>query len=219
MIQKDLENALYAAVREAQRRRHEYITLEHLLYTLCFDKTSAKIIKHSGGNVDRLKSDLEVYLDEEVEQLDDGAFIDPMQTVSFQRVMQRAIFHVRSSGKEEVDGGNVLVAIFSEPDSNAVYFLKKQGIERLDVVSYISHGVSKASKGGGDDEEGAWQGGSYDDEDDAEALENPLEAFCANLVDRAMNDQIDPLIGRAHEIERTVQILCRRRKNNPIFVG
>jgi ATP-dependent Clp protease ATP-binding subunit ClpA len=221
MIQKDLEAALYAAVREAQRRRHEYITLEHLLYTLCFDKTTAKILKHSGADVDRLKKELEKFLDEELEALPAGAQVEPMQTIAFQRVMQRAIFHVRSSGQDEVDGGNVLVAIFSETDSHAVYFLQKQGVERMDVVSYISHGTSKLK---GDDngkkKERSPQGGEGGEEDeDAEDLDNPLEAYCVNLVERATQGKIDPLIGRRHEVERTVQILCRRRKNNPIFVG
>jgi ATP-dependent Clp protease ATP-binding subunit ClpA len=221
MIQKDLEAALYAAVREAQRRRHEYITLEHLLYTLCFDKTTAKILKHSGANVEQLKRDLEKFLDEGLESISVSGAVEPMQTVAFQRVVQRAIFHVRSSGQEEVDGGNVLVAIFSEADSHAVYFLRKQGVERLDVVNYISHGISKvkdqpprkkeraeSSADGGEDEDG--------DQDD---LDSPLEAYCTNLVERATQGKIDPLIGRKHEVERTVQVLCRRRKNNPIFVG
>lgn len=230
MIQKDLEVALYAAVREAQRRRHEYITLEHLLYTLCFDKTTIKIMRHSGIDVDQLKADLEEFLNEELDSLPEGQFIEPSQTLAFQRVMQRAIFHVRSSGKEEVNGGNVLVAIFGEPDSHAAYFLQDQGVERLDVVSYISHGVSKMSKGGGSgDDQGKksrkkgrseedWEEEAMGDDDD-DVGGNPLESFCTDLVDRAAQGKIDPLIGRTLELERTIQILSRRRKNNPIFVG
>ena len=212
MIQKDLEVAIYAAVREAQRRHHEYITLEHLLYTLCFDKLTRKVLRNVGADVEELKAELEAYLDEELESLPEDANFEPMQTLSFQRVMQRAILHVRSSGKEEVDGGNVLVATFAESDSHAVYFLKSQGIERLDVVSYISHGVSKS-------DDGDWEASPMGDELDEEEVKNPLEAFCTNLIEKAMDGKIDPLIGRAAEIERTVQILCRRRKNNPIYVG
>ena len=221
MIQKDLEVALYATMREAQTRRHEYITLEHLLYTLCFDKTSVKILKSVRVDVDRLKQDLETFLREELEQLPEGSYSEPIQTVAFKRVLQRAILHVRSSGKEEVDGGNVLVALFAEPDSHAVYFLEQQGLERLDLVSYISHGVSK---GGGDEESGwldkpAYSSSGDEDEDGEEGTKSPLEAFCTNLVERATEGKIDPLIGRDSEVERTVQILCRRRKNNPILVG
>lgn len=220
MIQKDLEVALYATMREAQTRRHEYITLEHLLYTLCFDTTSLKILKSVGVDVDQLKKDLEAFLSEELEQLPEGSYSEPMQTVAFQRVLQRAILHVRSSGKEEVDGGNVLVALFAEPDSHAVFFLENQGVERLDLVSFISHGVSKGS-----DDEGNWldkpahSSAGEGDEGDEDSPKNPLEAFCTNLVERATQGKIDPLIGRDAEVERTVQILCRRRKNNPILVG
>ena len=228
MIQKDLEVALYAAVREAQRRRHEYITLEHLLYTLCFDKTTLKIMRHSGVQVDKLKADLEEFLQEELDSLPEGQYIEPSQTIAFQRVMQRAIFHVRSSGKEEVNGGNVLVALFSEPDSHAAYFLQSQGVERLDIVSYISHGVSKvaeASAGKSPDSNKKRPARARDDdamsedEDEDDLEDNPLNAFCTDLVGRAAQGKIDPLIGRQAELERTIQILCRRRKNNPIFVG
>ena len=220
MIQRDLEMALHAAIREAQRRRHEYITLEHLLYALCFDDTTTKIMRHSGLKIDQLKRDLESFLDEEIDAVPNQEHIDPLQTVAFQRVMQRAIFHVQSSGKDEVDGGNVLVAIFSESDSHAVYFMKEQGVERLDVVSYISHGVSrlKPVSGKKGSEEGAWSGGDSEMDDEFDES-NPLEAFCKNLVERATQGKIDPLIGRDAEVERTVQILCRRRKNNPIYVG
>ncbi|MFU8805135.1 MAG: ATP-dependent Clp protease ATP-binding subunit ClpA, partial [Bradymonadaceae bacterium] len=151
-----------------------------------------------------------------------GTAAEPVQTVAFQRVMQRAIMHVRSSGKAEVDGGNVLVALFSEPDSHAVYFLENQGVTRLDIVSYISHGVSKieeADEEGDDFGDDEWEDNPFAEEDESEALRNPLEAYCSNLVERAKKGHIDPLIGRDREIERTVQVLCRRRKNNPIFVG
>ncbi len=223
MIQKDLEIALYAAVREAKQRRHEYLTLEHLLYVLCFDETTRSILRHCGANLDELIRDLDHFLDEEIERLPADAVAEPVQTVAFQRVMQRAIMHVRSSGKSEVDGGNVLVALFSEPDSHAVYFLENQGITRLDVVSYISHGVSKLNERGDDDsgfdDDTNWDEGPTGLEDDEDEVQNPLETYCSNLVERARQGRIDPLIGRDTEIERTVQVLCRRRKNNPIFVG
>lgn len=226
MIQKDLEIALYSAVREAKQRRHEYLTLEHLLYVLCFDETTRRTLRSCGANVDQLKRDLETFLDEQLDQLPAGSSAEPVQTVAFQRVMQRAIMHVRSSGQSEVDGGNVLVALFSEPDSHAVYFLESQGLTRLDVVSYIAHGIGKVDDEDDDDDDGfsdeEWEDNSLnlnEEEDEGEALRNPLEAYCTNLVERATRGHIDPLIGRDVEIERTIQILCRRRKNNPVLVG
>src|SRR5690554_471059 len=222
MIQRDLEIALSAAVREARQRRHEYLTLEHLLYVLCFDETTRKILKSVGCNLGKLKADLEEFLDTNVDTLSEKLSGEPVQTIAFQRVMQRAIMHVRSSGKTEVDGGNVLVSIFSEPDSHAVYFLQEQGVSRLDIVSYLSHGISKiddAEEEGGDESDPGWGAGFPGDDQEAEALQNPLRAYCTDLVKRARDGEIDPLIGRAHEIERTIQVLCRRRKNNPIFVG
>ncbi len=216
MIQKDLEVAIYTAFREAEDRRHEYVTLEHLLYVLCFDKTTRVILKKSGINIDRLKSDLDTFLNGE-EKLPKGILREPSQTSAFQRVIQRAIFHVQSAGQDEVDGSNVLVAIFSESDSHAVYFLAQQDVTRLDVVSYISHGS---------DDDDSESDGEYDDwdyEDGEEGSQrkkvNPLEEYCVNLNLRAAEGFIDPLIGRDQEVERTVQVLCRRRKNNPILVG
>ena len=227
MIQRDLQLALTAAQSEARKRRHEYLTLEHLLYVLCFDDTTREVLRNVGVDIDQLKDDLETYLDDEIEPLPESMEVDPVQTVAFQRVMQRAIMHVRSSGKEEVDGGNVLVATFAETDSHALFFLQKQDVTRLDVVSYISHGISQVENGNGDEEgdedndsdssRGQWERAFGDNEDDA--LEDPLESYCSDLVTRAEEGHIDPLIGRHDEIERTIQILCRRRKNNPVFVG
>ena len=225
MIQRDLQLALTAAQSEARKRRHEYLTLEHLLYVLCFDDTTRSILRNVGADLEELKSDLENHLDHEIEPLPEGMETDPVQTVAFQRVMQRAIMHVRSSGKEEVDGGNVLVAIFAETDSHALYFLQQQDISRLDVVSYISHGISQIENSNEDNNDenedsnsrNQWERAFADNED--EALDNPLEAYCSDLVQRARDGHIDPLIGRTNEIERTIQILCRRRKNNPVYVG
>lgn len=223
MIQRDLEIALSAAVREARQRRHEYLTLEHLLYVLCFDETTRKILKRVGCNLSKLKQDLEEFLDTNVDTIPEGVGAEPVQTIAFQRVMQRAIMHVRSSGKSEVDGGNVLVSIFSEPDSHAVFYLQEQGVSRLDVVSYLSHGISKTEDNEeepSDDADSNWgSGGLPGDDHEAEALKNPLKAYCSNLVRRAKEGKIDPLIGRDAEIDRTIQVLCRRRKNNPILVG
>ena len=218
MIQKDLEVAIYSAFREAQDRGHEYVTLEHLLYVLCFDKTSRAILKGCGVNIDALKRELDQFL-EGMEKLPDGIQVEAQQTIAFRRVMQRAILHVQSSSQDEVDGGNVLVALFSEADSHAVWFLDKHGVSRLDVVSYISHGITH------DDDDEAWYGGDGDNDyeiegDDEDGVRgDPLEAFCSNLNERAEEGGIDPLIGRDDEIERTIQVLCRRRKNNPILVG
>lgn len=214
MIQKDLEVALYTAFREARDRRHEYLTLEHLLYVLCFDATSKRILRGCGVNVDSLKRDLDEHLKTQVEALPEDRDADPEQTRAFQRVMQRAILHVQSSGKDEVDGGNVLVALFSEQDSFAVYFLEKHGASRLDVVQFISHGIEKDA---GDDD--AWDQPSFTEDDEDDVRGNPLEQFCSNLVERATAGDIDPLIGRELEVERTIQVLGRRRKNNPILVG
>src|SRR5881397_159581 len=142
-ISRELEIALTLAVNEAHRRRHEYLTIEHLLYALLHDSDVAEVIRHCGGDVAALKRALEKYLDDEVEQLPVGSDVAPQQTIGFQRVIQRAAMHVQSAGKDEILGKNVLVAIFREPDSHAAYLLQQQGITRLDVVSYISHGVSK----------------------------------------------------------------------------
>ncbi|RAL20986.1 ATP-dependent Clp protease ATP-binding subunit ClpA [Lujinxingia litoralis] len=224
MIQKDLEIALFAAVREAKQRRHEYLTLEHLLYVLCYDETTRRILRQVGVDIDRLTGDLDGFLDENLDKLPAEFNAEPVQTVAFQRVMQRAIMHVRSSGQTEVNGGNVLVALFSEPDSHAVFFLENQNVSRLDVVSYISHGVSRLDdeeRPGSFDEEPEWDDSPprMEEEEDGEGVQNPLENYCTNLVERARRGRIDPLIGRDSEIERTVQVLCRRRKNNPVFVG
>ncbi len=212
MIQKDLEVAIYTAFREAEDRRHEYVTLEHLLYVLCFDKTTRVVLKNSGVNIDRLKGDLDTFLNGE-EKLPKGILREPAQTSAFQRVIQRAIFHVQSSGQDEVDGANVLVAIFSESDSHAVYFLAQQEVTRLDIISYISHGDDDDSEG--EESDADWET-DFGDEEGRRKKVNPLEEYCVNLNLRAAEGFIDPLIGRGPEVERTIQVLCRRRKNNPI---
>lgn len=216
MIQKDLEVAIYTAFREAEDRRHEYVTLEHLLYVLCFDKTTRLVLKKSGVNIEKLKSDLDTFLKGE-EKLPKTILREPSQTSAFQRVIQRAIFHVQSSGQDEVDGANVLVAIFSESDSHAVYFLAQQEVTRLDVINYISHGVDDDESEGEENDEN-WDY-EFGEEEGRRKKVDPLEEYCVNLNIRAAEGFIDPLIGREDEVERTIQVLCRRRKNNPILVG
>jgi ATP-dependent Clp protease ATP-binding subunit ClpA len=217
-ISRELEITLTLAINEARRRRHEFLCLEHVLYALLFDETVADIIRNCGGDVKLLQRDLEVFFRENMEQLPDGVEADPQQTMGFQRVLQRAAAHVQSSGKEVIEGRNFLVALFREENSHALYVLQKQGISRLDVLNYISHGISKIPAEE-EEQESGFAGHSPEDEDEPRPVKNPLEAFAANLVQRAKAGLIDPLIGRETELERTIHVLCRRRKNNPIYVG
>lgn len=220
-ISRELEITFALAVNEARRRRHEFLCVEHLLYALLHDTDVAEIIRHCGGDVQALKRDLERYFDEKIERLAEGVQMAPQQTLAFQRVIQRAAAHVQSAGKDEILGRNVLVAIFREPDCHAAYLLEGQGISRLDVVSYVSHGVSKIgdepADGGGIGEGDAESDG--DEEEQAQARKDPLALFTTDLVARAAEGKIDPLIGRELELSRTARVLCRRRKNNPVFVG
>ncbi|MFW5878845.1 MAG: AAA family ATPase, partial [Myxococcota bacterium] len=230
-LKPELEVVLHVAMSDAGRRGHEFAGLEHLLFALCHDPETVDVLRNTGADVESLKDRLDAYLQEETEAF--GQADEPQPTIAFQRVIQRAIFHSRSAGKEIVGGPEVLVAIFSEPDSHAVTFLGELGVTRLDVVSYISHGVTKLD---GEDgfplgETGGEPG--MDDSDDGDDTDepgerrrggaapkkDPLEAFCVNLNERALAGDIDPLIGRQREIDRTVRILARRRKNNPLFVG
>ena len=218
-LSRALEATLALALREARRRRHEYLSIEHVFYALLHDAGVAEVLSACGVDVPRLEREMAAYLDRQVEQLPPGLDQPPQQTLGFQRVLQRAAAHVQSSGKDEVDGRNVLVAIFREPDSHAAHVLAERGVTRLDVITYLSHGIAKVpdapAPGSGDEDEG--------DEDDegggARPARDPLSAFTVNLVERAAAGRIDPLIGRARELERTIHVLCRRRKNNPIFVG
>ncbi len=220
-ISRELEITFALAVNEARRRRHEFLCIEHLLYALLHDTDVAEIIRHCGGDVQALKRDLERYFDEKIERLAEGAQMAPQQTLAFQRVIQRAAAHVQSAGKDEILGRNVLVAIFREPDCHAAYLLERQGITRLDVVSYVSHGVSKigdepTDTGGVGETDAEAEG---DEEEQAQPRRDPLAMFTTDLVARAAEGKIDPLIGRELELSRTARVLCRRRKNNPVFVG
>ncbi len=217
MLSQDLESTLNSVFREARDRLHEFVTVEHLLLALLTNTVATKVLQACGSDIEQLKKELNRFIEETTPHLapDDGREIQP--TLGFQRVLQRAVFHVQSSGKKEVTGANVLVAIYSEQDSQAVYLLNRQNVSRLDVVNYISHGISKIH---GEEDDADHLPSSNDDDEIGEApAKTPLENFATNLNELARQDKIDPLIGRHEEILRTVQILCRRRKNNPLFVG
>lgn len=216
MLSKELEATLNTAFREAREKLHEFMTVEHLLLALLDNPTAVTVLRACGGDVDRLRKDLNGFLAETTPLLPMQDARDTQPTLGFQRVLQRSVLHVQSSGKKEVTGANVLVAVFGEQDSQAVYFLKKQSISRLDVVNYISHGISKVH---GDDD-AQMPPPAADDEPGVEApARTALENFATNLNQLARQGKIDPLIGRKNEVERTIQILCRRRKNNPLYVG
>ncbi|ACG72073.1 ATP-dependent Clp protease, ATP-binding subunit clpA [Anaeromyxobacter sp. K] len=212
-VSKELQQTLQAAVGEARRRRHEYVTLEHLLHAMTKDKVASEVLLACGADLKLLERELEEYLDRTLESVAAGQ--DPEQTAAFQRVLQRAAWHVQGSGRTELNAGDVLVAITRERGSHAVYLLEKQGVRRLDILQYISHGVSKD----GEDSPGGAEGEGDGDEGAPRPVKDPFRTFTVNLVERAAQGQIDPLIGRDAEIERTIQVLCRRRKNNPVFVG
>ncbi|HEX2488080.1 MAG TPA: ATP-dependent Clp protease ATP-binding subunit ClpA, partial [Blastocatellia bacterium] len=200
---------------EAIKRRHEFLTLEHLLYALLLDTVAKDVIYHCGGDLDLLRRDLEEFFKDSIQPLPRGVDRYPEQTPAFERVLNRAMEQAEASSQEKVDGGNILAAIFGENHSHAKYLLEKQGITRLDILNYISHGISKVDEFG----EPLPLGDEEDDEAAARAMRDPLQAFASNLIERAAEGGIDPLIGRASELERTIQVLCRRRKNNPLYVG
>ena len=216
-ISPEVEIALNVAANEATLRRHEYVTVEHLLFALLMDETTAGVIKHAGGNPALAKKRLERYLVEQVEALPEEAEATrPTPSLGVQRCIRRAVNHVKSSGKEEVTGANVLVAMFAEHDSYAVAALEAAGTTRLDLVSYISHGVSKSDDYAG---EPGGAGGPGEDGEAAPPAQDPLKAFTVNLNEEARTSRIDPLVGRENEVARIVQILARRKKNNPLLVG
>ncbi len=217
-ISRELEVTISLAINEARRRRHEFLCLEHVLHALLFDETVAEIVRQCGGDVKELQADLEEFLKENLESLpEDAGEVDPQQTLAFHRVLQRAAAHVQSAGKEVIETRNFFVALFREDNSHAVYLLEKHGVTRLDVLNYISHGISKTPS---DEEAGPGSAQDSPDEDgEPRPVKDPLEAFTTNLVQKAKDGDIDPLIGREVEIERTIHVLCRRRKNNPIYVG
>jgi ATP-dependent Clp protease ATP-binding subunit ClpA len=222
MLDKELEYTLNLAFKEARAKRHEFVTVEHLLIALLENSSALEVLKACGANINRLRSNLVEFIDRTTPVIPAHVHDrDTQPTLGFQRVLQRAVFHVQSSGKTEVTGANVLAAIFSEQESQSVYLIRQENVSRLDVINYISHGTTKPRmmpRGGVDGD----QLGHYMEENDGLQEENgasPLEQFTMNLNARAKMGLIDPLIGRADEVERTIQILCRRRKNNPLLVG
>ncbi len=220
---QSLEKTLHAALAHASERSHEYATLEHLLLALIDDPDGAAVMQACGVELDDLSEVVRQYLDQEYQSLKTSEKGDPAPTAGFQRVIQRAILHVQSSGKDTVTGANVLVALFSERDSYAVYFLQQQDMSRLDAVSYISHGIGKGGRRiedrspKGSDGEVPHQEEKSDSK--AQKKDSALDQFCVNLNEKALAGKIDPLIGRGPEVDRTIQILCRRSKNNPLYVG
>jgi ATP-dependent Clp protease ATP-binding subunit ClpA len=218
VLSRNLEESLHRALALASEHRHEYATLEHLLHALTEDTDAVSVLRACGVDIDKLRKDLSEYLEGELDMLVASQVEDPRPTAGFQRVLQRAAIHVQSSGREEVTGANVLVAMFSERESHAVYYLQAQDMTRFDAVNYISHGIAKVSSEGAEAEvNGA------DEDASAEAVNKKgtesLDAYCVNLNKKARDGKIDPLIGRATEVDRTIQVLCRRTKNNPLYVG
>ncbi len=214
MLNKELEFTLNLAFKEAKEKRHEFMTVEHLLLSLLDNPSAGSVLQACEANLDVLRHDLTEFIDETTPLIpSDELNRETQPTLGFQRVLQRAVFHVQSAGKTEVTGANVLAAIFSEQESQAVYFLRKENITRLDVINYISHGVTKYHASESND-------AAIDDENKLhENHDSPLENYCLNLNKRARLGKIDPLIGREEEIQRSIQVLCRRRKNNPLLVG
>ena len=225
MLSRNLEQTLHRALSLASERRHEYATLEHLLLGLADDSDAATVLRACGVDLDKLRADLGEFLDKDLSGLATDRPGDPKPTAGFQRVVQRAAIHVQSSGRDEVTGANVLVALFSERESHAVYFLQLQDMTRLDAVNFISHGIAKAPGRAtqrpvaGSKEEGGGEGNEREDKPGGRKAQDALSNYCVNLNKKATNGKIDPLIGRDTEIERTIQILCRRTKNNPLYVG
>ena len=215
MLSKELENTLNLAFKRARDKRHGFITVEHLLLALMENTSAVDVLLACGANVESLGDELMVFVDENTPILNEDEERDTAPTLGFQRVLQRAVFHVQSSGNKEVTGANVLVAIYGEQESHAVYLLAQHDVARLDVLNFISHGISKI----GDKDQESMSADIDLDEDQAEVEAKPLEKYAVNLNQLAESGKIDPLVGRQHEIERTIQILCRRRKNNPLLVG
>jgi ATP-dependent Clp protease ATP-binding subunit ClpA len=238
MISRELQVTLQLAMTEAVNRRHEFVCLEHLLYAMLHDVTSSNILKHCGADLDALRRKLAHYLDEQVERMPKGEAVSPRYAIGVQRALQRAALHVQSAGRQEITGGNVLIAMFHETESPAIFFLQEQGVTRFDAINYISHGVSKigaeedpagddphgddAEKDSIDREEHEHEHEHEAGDEDGERKMSPskaLNTYAINLARRAADGKIDPLVGRKKELERAVHVLLRRRKNNPVFVG
>ncbi|MFY2563822.1 ATP-dependent Clp protease ATP-binding subunit ClpA [Corallococcus terminator] len=222
LIAKELQASFRTALEEARKMSHEYLTLEHLLLALTKDSRTREVLKACGANVKRLQERLVSFLEETVERLPDGVEAEPQQTIGVERVLHRAAMHALSAEQKLIDGGDVLVALFREEESQALYLLQQEGVTRLDLLNYISHGISKDEEAGEDDASEGAQGGNApagDDDEGESPRKNPLEVYTTQLNIEAKEGRIDPLIGRDKELERTIQVLSRRRKNNPLYVG
>ncbi len=216
MLNKELESSLNGAFARARNKRHEFMTVEHLLLALLENDAAKEALIACKADLDALRHELDIFIDQTtplIPESDETRETQP--TLSFQRVLQRAVFHVQSSGRSEVTGANVLVAIFSEQESHAAYLLKKNDISRLDIVNFISHGITKATGASDDSSPDSF----HSDSTEETGSDERLESFATNLNQVAKEGHIDPLIGRDKELERTIQVLCRRRKNNPLLVG
>src|SRR5580692_4207715 len=224
---RSLEQSLHRALALANERHHEYATLEHLLLALIEDQDAAAVMRACNVDLDKLRRSLVAYLESELDNLVTDGAEDSKPTAGFQRVIQRAVIHVQSSGREEVTGANVLVAIFAERESHAAYFLQEQDMTRYDAVNYISHGIAKRpglsdpsrTPRGADEDPDAREAKEGKENVDGKKKEGALDAYCVNLNKKARDGRIDPLIGREAEVQRTIQVLCRRHKNNPLLVG
>jgi ATP-dependent Clp protease ATP-binding subunit ClpA len=216
MLTSELQKTINRAINEAVKRRHEYVTLEHLLYALLADRTGSDVLRHCNGTIAEFKHELEQFMAEGLETLPKGVDCTPEPTAAFERVLERAVLQAQASGQHTIDAGNILAAMFQERRSYAVYLLEKQGISRLDVLNYISHGISKHEA---DDDDGVAEPSPAGEEEEATPARDALAAFTVDLIERAKQNRIDPLIGRDQEIKRTIHVLCRRRKNNPVYVG
>src|SRR4051812_25764040 len=211
MLSKDVEIAIRVALNDAHRRHHELATVEHLTYALLHDDETANVLRHCGADIKKLKEDFDKFLDEEVEQVDDEEY-ETTPSRGFQRVVQRAIMHVMGAGKDEVKGFNLLIAVYAEDDSHAAYLLRQHGVDRLDVVSYVSHGVSKlvgsddANARDGNERSG---GPTGEEDEDSAGTGDPLQAFCTDLTQAARDGKLDALVGREKELLRCVHVLCR----------
>ena len=216
MLNKELELTLSLAFQEARDKRHEFMTVEHLLLALLRNHSAIGVLQACGADIDKLRGSLSAFVESTTPLIPmEDLERETQPTLGFQRVLQRAVFHVQSSGKSEVTGANVLVAIFSEQESQAVYCLRQQGIERIDVINFISHGISKVL----DNDHRLEEREPTEDDSDARADVSPLAKYAVNLNAQAALGKIDPLVGRQEEVERVIQILSRRRKNNPLLVG
>src|SRR5208283_4559594 len=221
MINKALELTLQATVHDAEKKKHEYLTVEHILFAALHDDWGVEIISNCGGDIERLKSQIGIFFDVNIPRLPDTQGLYSKPTIAFQRVIQRALSHVQSAEKQEIDAGDIISSIFLEEDSFAVHLLESEGITRLDALNFISHGISKLHDESGNEgaDKDATPGTAAPERDTESPARDPLSQFAVELVEKAAQGRIDPLVGRETELKRTIQVLSRRRKNNIIFVG